>query len=85
MQDAHPTPSSPAHGAGRFRHTVGGLQHWLSRLRIKVPRALCGESLGLPPGTPPLPSGAPDCPKCLDRRLFAPNGRPRRLLRWLKF
>lgn len=49
---------------GAFNHIAGRWQDVLSRLRIKVPRALCGVSLAAGPGEPDLGPDAPACPEC---------------------
>jgi hypothetical protein len=46
-------------------HIVGALQHWLDRLGLKIPRALCGELLVAGPGYVENPS-APLCPRCAE-------------------
>ena len=50
-------------------HIVGGIQHWLDRLRLKIPRALCGVPLEGNPDRPGPSLYSPVCPKCaeLDR------------------
>lgn len=48
-------------------HVVGRWQHFLSVLRIRVPRALCGASLAAGPDEPGPGPGSPGCPACLDR------------------
>jgi hypothetical protein len=48
-------------------HIVGAVQHWLDRLGLKVPRALCGELLVGDPDRPdPGETGAPVCPRCAE-------------------
>lgn len=58
-------------------HIVGNLQHWLSRLGVKVPRALCGISLAVRDGdAAELPTDdAPVCPKCARRAGWPVGGR----------
>jgi len=55
---------SPRIEPDHFIHTVGDLQHWLDRLGLKIPRALCGVLLEGNPGEPELPADAPACPRC---------------------
>lgn len=43
-------------------HIVGDFQHWLDRLGLKIPRALCGVSLE---GDPARPDPGIDAPTCL--------------------
>jgi len=50
---------------GAYIHVTGWWQGLLESLRIKVPRALCGESLIAQPGEPELGPDAPVCPACL--------------------
>lgn len=45
-------------------HIVGGFQHLLDRLHLKVPRALCGKSLLGDPDRPDPGMNAPICPRC---------------------
>lgn len=45
-------------------HIVGFVQHWLDRLQLKIPRALCGVSLEGDPGKPGPGPDAPVCPDC---------------------
>ena len=48
-------------------HIAGNTQHWLGRLGVKVPRALCGVLLVDDPGkTYPDPGAAPACPQCAE-------------------
>lgn len=58
----------PAEGAAvDLEHIVGDLQHWLDRLGLKVPRALCGELMVAAPGNPGhARPDAPICPRCAD-------------------
>lgn len=51
--------------AGDDAHIVSNLQHWLDRLGLKVPRALCGELLVAGPGYVENPF-APICPRCAE-------------------
>lgn len=44
-------------------HIVGFVRHWLDRLKLKIPRALCGVSLE---GDPDKPDPGPDAPLCPD-------------------
>ena len=59
--------SSPA----EMVHAVGFWQHLMDRLRIKVPRALCGSLLIAEDGIPEPGPGGPRCPECaaLDPRM----------------
>jgi hypothetical protein len=52
---------TPAPGSADI-HTAGFIQYALDRLGIKSPRALCGTSLAVPPGSDPAPLR--DCPVC---------------------
>lgn len=56
-------------------HVVGAVQHWLDRLNLAVPIALCGESLGT---NDPIEIGAlPTGPVCRDCAQRAGWGRDR--------
>lgn len=46
-------------------HIVSDLQHWLGKLGLKVPRALCGELLVAGPGYVENPA-APICTWCAE-------------------
>lgn len=63
------THLAPSDGDDQYLRIVGGLQHWLDRLRLKVPRALCGVLLVGDPDKPEPGVNTPTCPKCtaLDR------------------
>jgi hypothetical protein len=56
-------------------HIAGWWQWFFSYvLRLKIPRALCGESLEADPGRPdPLESGAPLCPRCVELAGWGPD------------
>ncbi len=56
------------HRSGEVVHIVGRWQSFLDRvLRLKVPRALCGESLEGDPDRPdPMEIGAPMCARCVE-------------------
>lgn len=59
------TRLSPSNGDDNYVHIVGDIQHWLDRLGLKIPRALCGVLLVGDPDKPdPMSLGAPDCPRC---------------------
>lgn len=47
-------------------HIVGDLQHWLDRLGLKIPRALCGVSLEGSPDRPDPTSDSPVCRRCAE-------------------
>lgn len=47
-------------------HIVGSVQHWLDRLGIKIPRALCGVSLEGDPDRPDPGMDAPTCRRCAE-------------------
>jgi|GEM_PF-6302893 len=50
---------------GNVAHIVGWWQHLLDWLGLKVPRALCGQSLeGAPDGSDDPGPSAPVCPQC---------------------
>jgi hypothetical protein len=51
-------------GDDKYIHIVGDIQHWLDRLHLKVPRALCGASLVGDPDKPGPGFNAPICPRC---------------------
>lgn len=71
---ADPVPACSNH---RYVHIVGYTQWLLDRLRLKIPRALCGASLVGDPAEPdPLAMDAPTCPKCLERCPNFPGRRP---------
>lgn len=58
------TRTASSDGDDNFIHTVGDIQHWLDRLGLKVPRALCGVLLVGDLDKPEPGFNAPTCPKC---------------------
>jgi len=59
------TRLTPSHSSDGVVHIVGDIQHWLDRLGLKVPRALCGVSLVADPDrADPMHLGAPICSDC---------------------
>jgi hypothetical protein len=48
-------------------HIVGRWQEFLDRLRLKVPRALCGELLVADPDQPGPTPDSPLCPRCAEK------------------
>ncbi|MFV8142023.1 hypothetical protein ACNQR7_31040 [Mycolicibacterium senegalense] len=68
-QRPHEGGSPTAHGnADEVVHIVSWWQWFLDMvLRLKVPRALCGESLAGDPDLPdPSANGAPMCTQCVE-------------------
>jgi hypothetical protein len=74
---AAPAPDNSVGAADDVVHIVGWWQALLGDvLRLKVPRALCGESLECGPAEEPnLPDGAPLCPRCVWLNGGAPGDR----------
>ena len=59
------SPATQATGDDyNLNHIVGGFQHLLDRLHLKIPRALCGELLIGDPDRPDPGMNAPICPRC---------------------
>lgn len=76
--DAEEAVAAAAPGSGDdydLMHIVGGVQHWLDRLGLKVPRALCGELMIGDPDRPDPGEGVPVCPRCAE--IAALKGQPR--------
>ena len=61
------TRLAPSDGDDNYLHIVGDIQHWLDRLGLKVPRALCGVLLIGDPDKPEPGFNTPTCPKCAAR------------------
>lgn len=57
-------PTQTSHGDDDVIHIVGGIQHWLDRLGLAIPRALCGVTLEGDPDRPDPGFNAPICRKC---------------------
>ena len=57
---------APSDSGDEYVHIVGHIQHWLDRLGLKIPRALCGVSLDGDPDRPDPGFNAPACPACAD-------------------
>lgn len=53
-------------GDDSVSHIAGSVQHWLGRLGVKVPRALCGVLLVAEPGKSYAGPDAPVCRECAD-------------------
>lgn len=51
-------------GDDDYIHIVGDIQHWLDRLGLKIPRAMCGVLLVGDPDKPEPGANAATCPKC---------------------
>lgn len=71
-----PAPAPATGGADDVVHIVGWWQWFLDRvLRLKVPRAFCGESLAaVDLARPdPLETGAPLCTRCVDISGITPD------------
>lgn len=63
--NAPDTRLAASDGDDNYVHIVSYTQWLLDRLRLKIPRALCGASLiGDPDKPDPMDLGAPTCPKC---------------------
>jgi hypothetical protein len=56
--------TQPTDGNGDVIHIVGGMQHMLDVLHLKVPRALCGELLIGDPDRAEPGANAPVCRAC---------------------
>jgi len=70
-----PAPITRAGTADEVVHIVGWWQWFLDMvLRLKVPRALCGESLKGDPDRPdPMTIGAPWCTRCVELSGITPE------------
>lgn len=70
-----PAPKTATGNADEVVHIVSWWQWFLDMvLRLKVPRALCGESLAGDPDRPdPMASGAPMCTRCVELSGTSPD------------